>query len=134
MSAARRKERGPEGQAPGTVATEPGEVDSIATKIYNAIFKGNVTDQAAKAKRYMEKYSQYIFKAEEASMEALTGKDLQNVVVAGAESACGMDQWTPAELKLLSPLAFEWLASFLNEVEKVNRGRKSSTTVVQLSS
>ena len=110
LAAASRKERGPEGQAPGTVATEPGEVDSIVTKIYDAIFTGNVADQVTKAKQYMLKYATFIYHAEQAQIEDLTGEELRQVAMAGAESASGMDQWAPADLKLLSPLAFQWLA------------------------
>ena len=55
LTAARRKEKGPQGQAPGTVATEPNEVDGIVIKIYNAIYKGNVKDQVKNAKEYIAK-------------------------------------------------------------------------------
>ena len=51
-------------------------------------------------------------------MEDLTGEDLSSVAAAGSDSAAGMDQWAPAELKLLSPLAYQWMAEFLNEIEK----------------
>ena len=63
-------------------------------------------------------YKKFIYRANEASMEALTGSDLQKVAVAAEETSAGMDQWAPGDLKLLSPLAFEWLAAFLSEVEK----------------
>ena len=101
--------------------------------MYNAKFKDNVVDQAAKAKRYMAKYSRYIYKAKEATIEALTGNDLQQVAVAGAESACGMDQRSPAELKLRSLFAFQWLACFLKEVESGKNGQVSSIMAGRLS-
>ena len=47
----------------------------------------------------------------------LLGKDLQEVAMAGVESAAGMNQWAPGDLKLLSPHAFEHLATFLNMIE-----------------
>ena len=50
-------------------------------------------------------------------MTKLRGCDLMEVAIAGSECAAGMTQWSPGDLKLLSPLAFEHLATFLNMVE-----------------
>ena len=88
------------------------------TMIYNAICKANVVGQVAKAKTDLQNYAQFIFRVEQANIEELTGEDLRIVAEAGADSASGMDQWSPSELKLLSPLAFQCLAEFLNEIEK----------------
>ena len=59
----------------------------------------------------------YLHKAREAQMEILQGVDLQRVAEAGSGSASGVDQWSPGDLKLMPPYAFELLAQFLNGIE-----------------
>ena len=56
------------------------------------IYKGNVDDQVRAAKEYIDDYRKYTFKAKEAKMKLLWGKDLQKVAEAASETACGMDQ------------------------------------------
>ena len=41
----------------------------------------------------------------------------EEVVLAGKESAAGMDQWSPGDLELMSPMAFDMLAIFSNMVD-----------------
>ena len=59
----------------------------------------------------------YIFKGKEAKIAKISGKDLQEAITDATETAAGMDQWAPGDLKLLSPYALEELANMLNMIE-----------------
>ena len=61
--------------------------------------------------------NRYIFKQTEAEMKPLTAKDLQITALSIKDSASGMDQWAPGDITLLSPMAFEALATMLNKIE-----------------
>ena len=86
----------------GSVTTSPKEVDQITRDAYGKIYKGNVDDQEGTAETYMKEYKQFIFKADEATIEEITGEGLAETLQSIAETAVGLDQWTPADLKLLS--------------------------------
>ena len=51
-------------------------------------------------------------------MLKITGQDLARVSSVSGETAAGIDQWAPGDLKLFSPLAFEWIANLLNLIEE----------------
>ena len=121
MTAVRRCERGPNGEAKGTVATQPREVDSIVRKIYGKIYAGNSNNQAKLAKDYMREYDRYIYKAPEATMEDMTGDDLQTSLAHAKETAAGMDQFAPGDFKLLPMVALDHLADLFNIIEKGGR-------------
>ncbi len=66
----------------------------------------------------MEKYKAYIFTAEvEVEAEKLTGRDLEETMRFVKETSSGLDQWTPADLKMLSPKAYDAIAVMLNAIE-----------------
>ena len=66
----------------------------------------------------MKMYDRFIYKAKEATMERMTGEDLRITLSDTKESASGLDQWKPAELKLLSKGALDYLADMLNMSEE----------------
>ena len=116
----RRKRPGRYGQQTGTIATSPKEIDSIIRQEYGAIYKGNNPSQGspdALAEQYLHDYRDYIFNQPEMLMEDLTGEDVELAVDALKATAGGMDQWGPADLKLLSTLACKQLATFFNLIE-----------------
>ena len=51
-------------------------------------------------------------------MEKLSGEDLRITAPCPGESAAGLGQWAPGDLKLLSSMAYETLADLLNLVEE----------------
>ena len=51
-----RTEPGPNGQKPGTVATEPKEVDKIVRKAWSKVYDGSIGDQDRQAISYLAKY------------------------------------------------------------------------------
>jgi hypothetical protein len=117
MIAARRR-RGPRGQQKETITPDLKEVDAICREVYGEIYKGNTRDPEHTASRHMEMYDKYIYKAKRATMEALTGRDLRITLNDTKETASGLDQWKPAELKMLSDGALEQLATLLNLIEE----------------
>ena len=109
---------GPQGQAVGTVATAPQEVDAIIRKAYGKIYKGNSSDQQATMEKYFEDYDKYVFKMPEAEVEDITGNDVKVICNEAKHTAGGMDQWTPADFTELSDLAYQHLADMMNAIEK----------------
>ena len=57
LTAVASLETGPQGQAAGTIATSPKEVDAIVRKAYGKINQGNCSDQQALAEKYIEGYA-----------------------------------------------------------------------------
>jgi hypothetical protein len=120
LVALRRREKGPRGEAKGTISTSPKEIDATIRKVYGEIYEGNnkkgqTADEMAEA--YMEEYDDFIFKQPEMTIEEITGQDVEKVVKAQKETAGGMDQWLPAEFKLLSKGACDHLAIMFNMIE-----------------
>ena len=113
LVAARRKTIGPRGQPPGTVATSPKEVDAIVRQEYDRIYDGNVEEQEAFANRYMRDYDPYIFKMSNADIMKINGGEVEEAARAARETAAGMDQWSPADLKMLSKRAYAKLADLM---------------------
>ena len=88
LTALRRKEKGPQGQPAGTIATSPNEVDQILRKTLGKIYQGNAANGEGKAQRYMEKHAKFIFKAKNASMEDLTAEDLKETAACTGRRLC----------------------------------------------
>ena len=71
-----------------------------------------------KQQAILKKYDGFLYKAKTASMERLTAKDLRQTARETGDSATGLDQWAPGDMKFLSEIALEALAEFLNMVEE----------------
>ena len=103
LIALRRTTKGPRGQPKGSITTDPEELDQIIREAYGKIYDGNSKDQEGLKEAYLRKYEQHIFtKKVAAEAETLTGKDLELTMQDVKETAAGLDQWAPADLKMLS--------------------------------
>ena len=60
----------------------------------------------------------YIYKAPKASMERLTGQDLEQSAMQAKEMARGMDMWTLVDFKFLSRSVYDELANLLSLIEE----------------
>ena len=78
--------------------------------------KGQTPEEMANS--YIEEYKEFIFKQQEASIERISGEDVKKTVTSQKETAGGMDQWMPAEFKLLSKKACGALAEMFNCIEE----------------
>ena len=78
------------------------------------IYDGNVKDQEKLKKEYFKEYKKYIYGNTEAEAEKITGRDLEEAMREAKETAAGLDQWTLADLKMLSPKAYDAIAMMLN--------------------
>ena len=112
----------------GTVATASAEVGQIIREEDCKIYRGNTTNQGRLVDDYMRNYGHYVCKGKEPTLEDITAGDLMLVAEAVAETAGGMDHWTPAGVKLWSKAAFHQLARMLNLVEKTGRWPVGNTT------
>ena len=93
LVAVKRPGRGPKGEAKGTVATHPKEVDGIIRSVYGKIYKGNCKNQRATTESYIKDYGKYSLRAKIAKITPLTGRDLQITAGELRESAAGLDNW-----------------------------------------
>lgn len=119
LVAVRRVEKGPRGQQIRTIATTPKEIDSIIRKGYWKIYKGNREtgeDPEAFANKYMEDHKKYTFRQKELSLEQVRGEYVEEAIRGLKETAGGLDQWGPADLKLLPKEACNELANFFNMI------------------
>ena len=78
--------------------------------------KCNTNEEECKG-NYMEVYKKLIYKGKEANITRLNGKDLKEVCMAAAETAGGMGQWVPADVKTRSDKAFDFLTDLLDLIE-----------------
>ena len=92
--------------------------DGTIRESYGKIYDGDVKDQEKLKEEYFEEYKTIIFQSIEAEAEPLTGRDLEEAMREAKETAAGLDQWTPADLRMLSPKAYDAMAEMLNEIEK----------------
>ena len=118
LAALKRKVRGPRGQAPGTITTDPKEVDEIVREAYGKIYAGNVKDVDKMIKKYLKDYKEFIFEGKESEIEDITAEDIHEEFGSLKESAAGMDQWAPADLTLLPMEVCRRLAQMFNAIEK----------------
>ena len=56
---------------------------------------------------FIGKYAEYIYKAQPANLEPITGERVKETCVDANKTVSGMDGWEPAELALLPDSAFE---------------------------
>ena len=100
----------------------PLAVDKIAREAWNQVYDGNPKAHAEIITGFLQRYhSQMHHAAPRAPPAPISGPSLHKEVMAAASTASGMDNWAPADMKVLSPLAFTWLAALLNKNEL--RGR-----------
>lgn len=118
LIAVARLERGPQGQAIGTIATSPKEVDDIGRNAYGQFYNVNCSDQHALADKYGRDYGQYISKMPEAVVEHITGAGVKATCNEATHTAAGMGQWAPEDLKELSDNAYQHLADMVNTIEQ----------------
>ena len=67
---------------------------------------------------YLKEYEEFIFKQPEMEIEDIIGEDVEAMVQRLKETVGGLDQWGPADLKLLSKEACNSLAGMFNMIEK----------------
>ena len=51
-------------------------------------------------------------------VQPIRAEDLEASCKAARKSAAGLDNWSPADFRLLSRTTFQWLAELLNQIEE----------------
>ena len=107
-----------DGGLPGTITTDPKQVDGVVARAWNKIYEGNTACAANLVAAFIGKYKPYIYLQEqEEELQHVTGQDVWDNFQAIVPSAGGMDGWMPMELKLLSKLLCEWVAVLYRLIE-----------------
>ena len=65
------------------------------------------------AAMFVNKYSPYIFRANEGQLYAIAAEQVKWACLACAHSAAGPDAWEPAEMAILSDDAYQLIARLL---------------------
>jgi hypothetical protein len=125
---AKRTKVGPKGQPVGSISTNPMEVDSIVTEILQKVCDGNATDHDKLVNDFAAKYDKEIFTREEFQIDDIDYLDFYHYCLGGQDSAGGLDMWTPADMKVLSPECYRLLTYMLNGIEKGKAWPSSLTT------
>ena len=115
---AMRTAPGPQGQPTGTITTNPDEVDAIVIATLQKVCDGNAEDHTSLVTNFIDKHREDIFHADEFAMEDIDAVSFQNFCTQGADSAGGLDHWTPADFKVFSPQTFVLLTDLLNTIER----------------
>ena len=82
----KRDKVGPNGQAIGSITTDPREVDQIATRAWQKIYNGNFDDLKGAANAFMNKYKQYIYSSKEFKVQPITGKAFMRTCIQGGNT------------------------------------------------
>ena len=74
-----RPEPGPNGEPKGSIATEPSEVDLIARTKWGRITRGNLKNEAANVRKFMQRYDKeqnVVYKSKPFKVAPITADDL----------------------------------------------------------
>ena len=86
-----RDQAGKKGQAPGTITTDPEEIDGIVRRAWRKIYAGTKDDAHKAAAQFVAKYAKYIYKGPEEILPRITGEDVRKACKAASKTAGGMD-------------------------------------------
>lgn len=93
------------------------EVDAIARDQWGKVYQGNGWDHEQLVDKFVERYKEHILHQDQFEIHDVDPDRLMKKCMSTNNSAAGMDQWGPAEFKLLSRESFVWLAKLLDAVE-----------------
>ena len=104
---------------PGAATTNPLKIDKELQKIWNPITAGNFPQQQAKraGAAFLDKYKDYFAFQQEAQVPPITVDKLREGILASPDNATGLDSVSAADLRLLSPLALQGLATMYQAIE-----------------
>ena len=103
-------------RADGSVAADPGEVDDIFAGAWAEYFDRPV-DAPELIDQFLGSYGRWVHAGPVHRLQPLTGAALEAVIAGWPATAAGLDGFSPADARLLSPRALEWIAKILNAVE-----------------
>ena len=115
-----RDQVGPDLQPIGSISTDPGEIDSIVTRIWTKVYDGNVsaTNVLMHMVSFFSEFLCYVFCRTSFHLAPFSGADLFEACVHGPKTAGGMDGWSPDDWALLPLEAFEEVAYLLRAIEE----------------
>jgi hypothetical protein len=116
-----RAQAGPNGELPGSFATQPREIDSIIINAWDTVYKGTARSHVEIVQRFKAKYDKGIYKRHEFEVHDITAEEVKMQCLCNNHSAAGLDGWTPDDWSLLSDDTYKWIARLLNLVEITGR-------------
>ena len=97
----RRKIQGRHGEAPGTFATDPQEIDNILTEAWQSIYKGASKPLEDIVENLCIKCNHLLYRSEEIKLEPIDTTAFMDKCMRANNSAGGLDGWDPIDFKLL---------------------------------
>ena len=114
----RRPTQGPGGEAKGSFATAPEELDGILTQAWQTIYQGTERSLQSVVDGFMVKYHHHLVQQPEFVLGDIDAEAFRHTCVRASNSAGGLDGWDPIDFKLISPLGFSFLVDILNTIER----------------
>ena len=102
----------------GSLATDHAEIDEILRDTWQNITNGTEKDLEEVAQNFLRKYDKHILNKPEFEIGDLTFEEFRDVVRVNAESAPGLDGWTPKDIGILSDNALKLMVKMFNKIEK----------------
>ena len=117
LAYAERDMEGPEGQPKGSIATDPVEVDRIATRVWQKIYEGQSDGKHGRTERFVQTYCRHMHSMEPITLQPISEQDVRESFRKAPHNAGGLDGWLPEELHLLPDSYHRPIANLLNLIE-----------------
>jgi hypothetical protein len=114
----RRSVTGPCGEAPGTFATEPAEIDKILIDAWSNIYNGTKETFESLVENFCSRFQHLLYIRDEEQQDPIDPQRFMDSCMEANNSAGGMDGWDPIDFKLLNLTAFTYLTDLLNHIEQ----------------
>ena len=114
----RRSVTGPCGEAPGTFATEPAEIDKILIDAWSNIYNGTKETFESLVENFCSRFQHLLYIRGEEQQDPIDPQRFMDSCMEANNSAGGMDGWDPIDFKLLNLTAFTYLTDLLNHIEQ----------------
>ena len=97
---------------------KPADIDRVVRSAWKSIRDGKIHQADDITQRFLNKYSQHLYRAEEYNIGPLSTERLFEELTQTSKSVGGMDGFTPDDLSLVSFKATRMLAVLLNLIEE----------------
>eukprot|EP00969_Alexandrium_andersonii_P373921 15485094-Alexandrium_andersonii.AAC.1 len=102
----------------GGYTSDPNKLDQLMRESWGAVYGNGRPECSDALPGFMGAYGAFLFGACPQALPSLTGEQLMRTARASADTAAGVDGWSPHILKCLPPASFDALARLLTLIEE----------------
>ena len=107
----------PSGRVKGKLTTCPDEIDKVAMRKLQQVYRGNKPDLRQAVTHFVDKYDERIYKAPQYQIEPITAEEVEAEMTRAKNTAAGMDGWQMQELAMLPTGSYKCIADIYNLIE-----------------